>query len=204
MAKKPQDDLTDRTVDAIILVASEVRFDGKQWKKFAEELNNRGRTTVTGKPFGVDGLRSFCNRNKIDFAKIREATDPTELLRLPQDTTPQAKSLEIVDRGELPQRATSLPQWLQDDLDSLRTLLEWWKSQPAGITLQDVMERRPVFRGKTRNSGIRVNEEILERAVTKAKQDKTRTGGNLSQLVEWLMWKYIGEPVDLVQGSEVE
>ncbi len=204
MAKQPQDDLTDRTVEAIKLVASEVGFDGKQWKKLADELNDRGVKTITGKPFGVDGLRSFCNRKKIDFATPRKGADPTELLQLPQDTTPQTESPEIEDRGVLPQRDTSLPQWLQDDLDNLRTLLEWWKSQPAGITLQDVMERRPVFRGKTRNSGIRVNEEILERAVTKAKQDKTRTGGNLSQLVEWLMWKYIGEPVDLVQGSEME
>ena len=46
MAKQPQDDLTNRTVDAIILVASEVQFDGKQWKKFADEVNNRGVTTV--------------------------------------------------------------------------------------------------------------------------------------------------------------
>ena len=70
------------------------------------------------------------------------------------------------------------------------------------MTLLDVTERRPIFVGKTRNSGIRINEVILERAVGKAKQEKTQTGGNLSQLVEWLLWKYLGEPKDVVEGSE--
>ena len=58
---------------------------------------------------------------------------------------------------------------------------------------------RPVFKGKTGNSGIRVNEVILDRVLKKARQDKLRTGGNLSQLVEWLMWIYIGSPTDVVE-----
>ena len=124
--------------------------------------------------------------------------DEVEPYSIPQVTTPELSDLEDVGVVEipevfstvpesLPQQAVPLPQWLLDDLDNLKTLLDWWKTQ--GDTPQFREEARPVFRGKTRNSGIRINAELLDRAVTKAKQDKVRTGGNLSQLVEWLIWK---------------
>lgn len=289
--KNPSDDRTARTVDAIILVASEVGFDGKQWKIFAEELNNRGVTTVTGKPFNSESLRSFCKRNDIDFTKIRMApdlprpSDPEgltimrleskgELLREVEDwihpvvktilshrdtetaetggnedyhgdvvehttikdagsdeplaprevsyTTAETPTEQItvrfddVERYDLPHITTTettaqeeakvevepevLPPWLEDRMDSLRELLDWWDSRQSVPT--DVLERRPTFKGETRNSGIRCNVEIMKRAVEKAKEEKYRTGGNLSQLLEWLMWKYIGEPADLVGGAE--
>ena len=302
MAKKPQDDLTQRTVDGIIWVASEFRFDGKQWKNFAEELTNRGITSVTKKPFSPDSLRSFCKRHKIDFSKIRMVPDLTprsdpedltimrmesksEVLRAAEDSIdPMVKNIlarrsketedttgvgeattgietgaaevvptdVVVDTTErevaadtievrfdevepyslphpttsevsvgeeikitseskilppqietLPQQAAPLPQWLLDDLDSLKTMVEWWKaSSKEGVALLDITERRPIFVGATRNTGIRINVEILKRAVAKAQDEKMRTGGNLSQLVEWLMWKYLGEPGDIVAGFD--
>ena len=58
----------------------------------------------------------------------------------------------------------------------------------------DAAGRRPLFVGKTKNTGIRVNETILERAVEKSKRERAKTGGNLSQLMEWLLWIYIGQP----------
>lgn len=305
MAKQP-DDLTARTVDAIIWVVSEVGFDGHQWTKLAEELNSRGVVTVKQRPFNSESLRSFCKRHKIDFTQIRMPPDlghandpesltimrleskteilkaaedsihpvvktilasrdreaveieedgdsdravviptthkediaeepvtsnevddttkepPTELItvrfdevepsRIPHVTTPDLSppvEVGVVEIPEvfspvpepLPQLATQLPQWLLDDMDNLRTLLEWWKTQGSAPQLHE-MERRPVFRGRTRNTGIRINCEILDRAVDKSKKEKNQTGGNLSQLVEWLMWRYLGEPLDVVEGSE--
>lgn len=92
---------------------------------------------------------------------------------------------------------TSLPQWLLEEADTLKEMIEWWKSREAAA--MDASLRRPVFIGKTRNTGIRVSEVILDQAVAKAKQEKLKTGGNLSQLVEWLMWIYLGSPGDLVE-----
>ena len=92
---------------------------------------------------------------------------------------------------------TPLPQWLVDEADTLRDMIEWWKSREAAA--MEALVRRPVFLGKTRNTGIRVSEVILDRAVAKAKQEKLKTGGNLSQLVEWLMWIYLGSPDDVVE-----
>ena len=93
--------------------------------------------------------------------------------------------------------STSLPQWLVDDAETLQEMVEWWKSRESAA--MEAMERRPVFIGKTRNTGIRISEVILDRAVTKAKEEKLKTGGNMSQLVEWLMWIYLGSPDDVVE-----
>jgi len=203
MAKQPKDDPTASTVDAIILLASEVRFDGKQWKRFADELYNREVTTVTGKSFNSESLRSFCKRNEIVFPKIKKEGDSTDFLRK-TDSEATEVEMKVAPKPEaLPKPVAVLPRWLVKDLDTLKAIIEWWKAKD-GIPQLHAEESRPVFNGKTRNSGIRVNEEILRRAVNKARQDKTQTGGNLSQLVEWLMWKYIGEPPDVVKGSDLE
>ncbi len=92
---------------------------------------------------------------------------------------------------------TVLPQWLVDETDTLKEIIDWWKTRESAA--MEAMERRPVFIGKTRNTGIRISERILDRAITKAKEEKLKTGGNLSQLVEWLMWIYLGSPDDVVE-----
>ena len=92
---------------------------------------------------------------------------------------------------------TPLPQWLLDDADALKEMIEWWKSREAAS--MDAAGRRPLFIGKTKNTGVRVNEVILRRATEKAKRERAKTGGNLSQLMEWLLWIYIGSPDDVVE-----
>jgi len=106
------------------------------------------------------------------------------------------KSKKEPTKPEAPD-TTSLPQWLLEETDTLKEMIEWWKSREAAAMEASV--RRPVFLGKTRNTGIRVSEAILDRAVAKAKQERLKTGGNLSQLVEWLMWIYLGSPDDVVE-----
>ncbi len=94
------------------------------------------------------------------------------------------------------ENATPLPQWLLEEADTLKEIVQWWKTRESAA--MEASLRRPVFTGKTRNTGIRVNTEILDRAIDKAREERLKTGGNISQLVEWLLWVYIGSPDDVV------
>jgi hypothetical protein len=91
----------------------------------------------------------------------------------------------------------SLPQWLLEEGDTLKKMIDWWKSREAAS--MDAAGRRPLFLGETKNTGVRINKVILQRAVEKSKRERAKTGGNLSQLLEWLLWIYIGSPDDVVE-----
>jgi hypothetical protein len=95
-----------------------------------------------------------------------------------------------------PDDTQPLPQWLIEDAETLQEIIQWWKNRESAA--MEASDRRPAFLGKTRNTGIRVSAEILDRAITKAKEERLKTGGNLSQLVEWLLWIYLGRPGDVV------
>jgi hypothetical protein len=95
-----------------------------------------------------------------------------------------------------PPAIPQVPEWLLEESETLKEMIEWWKTRESAMMEGSV--RRPVFAGKTRNTGIRMNAEVLDRAIHKSKQERFKTGGNLSQLVEWLMWIYIGSPTDVL------
>jgi hypothetical protein len=113
------------------------------------------------------------------------------------DKMPRRKSTPAEQESEAQESPHCLPQWLIEDADILKEMIQWWKARESAA--MEATFRRPLFRGKTRNTGIRISEEILDRAVAKAKEEKLKTGGNLSQLLEWLLWVYIGSPDDLVE-----
>jgi hypothetical protein len=80
---------------------------------------------------------------------------------------------------------------------ALDELVQWW-NQRKGEALP---EQRPVIRGEAgrkRNTGMYVDADVLERARVQAQAEKLRTGGTMSQLVELLLWQYVGSPVDLL------
>ena len=106
------------------------------------------------------------------------------------------KSKKELTKPEAPD-TTSLPQWFLEETDTLQEMIEWWKSREAAS--MDAAGRRPLFVGETKNTGVRVNKVILERAIGKSKSERAKTGGNLSQLMEWLLWIYIGSPDDVVE-----
>ena len=83
----------------------------------------------------------------------------------------------------------------QDQAD-LNAMLDWWRHHRNDPLMG--IQTRPIFRGTRKNTGIVVNESILEQAVTRAKKEKALTGGSISSLVEILLWRYIGEPVDVL------
>jgi hypothetical protein len=60
--------------------------------------------------------------------------------------------------------------------------------------------QKPMFkRENLKHTGIAINGEIQRRAVEKLKTEKGAVGKSLSQLVEYLLWDYIGRPDDVVE-----
>jgi hypothetical protein len=83
---------------------------------------------------------------------------------------------------------------------TLADILDWWRQNQGGYRTS--LENRPTFKGKRRNTGLHVNEKILELAAAKVKTDKPWSGGSLSQLVERLLWTYVGSPEELLDNPE--
>lgn len=157
--------------ESILEAAQETGFDGKDWTGLAEELNRRGIRTASGRPFTPNNLRHYCLRQKMKF-KI---------------------DLDVLkERGKKDVSPLS-----SEEVGTLREIISWYESRRIGL---DHIERRPIFKGRTRNTGIKINEELLNRAVQKAKKQRVRTGGSLSGLVELLLWKYLDEPDDLIES----
>jgi hypothetical protein len=158
---------------SILKVAQESGFDGKDWTGLAEELNRRGIRTTSGRPFTPNNLRHYCLRQKVQF------------------------QIDVsVLKGSHKQNKNVSPL-SSEEISNLREIISWYESRRIGL---DHIERRPMFKGRTRNTGIKINEELLNRAVQKAKKERLRTGGSLSGLVELLLWKYLNEPDDLIES----
>lgn len=157
---------------SILEVAQETGFDGKDWTGLAQELNQRGIRTVSGRPFSANNLQHYCQRQKVKIHIDLEA-------------------LKKEGRKDLSPLSS-------EEVGTLREIVSWWESRRMGL---DYIERRPIFKGHTRNTGIKINEELLNRAVQKAKKERLRTGGSLSGLVELLLWKYLDEPDDLIESQ---
>ena len=83
---------------------------------------------------------------------------------------------------------------------NLADMLETWKQHQGAYI--STSERRPAFKGKRRNTGLHVNEKILELAAEKVKVDRQWSGGSLSLLVERLLWAYVGSPENLIDKPE--
>ena len=69
----------------------------------------------------------------------------------------------------------------------------------------DSPDRRPMFKSGpkgSKNTGVSVSDLILESAREKLKTEPHKVGKSVSQLVEYLLWQYVGSPPDLVVGTE--
>jgi hypothetical protein len=158
---------------SILEVARQTGFDGKDWTGLAQELDERGIRTAGGRPFTANNLRHYCQRQKLSF------------------------EIDLPVRKDLHQGQEQNPL-SSEEIVTLREIISWWESRRMGL---ETVERRPVFKGQTRNTGIKINEELLNRAVQKARKERLRTGGSFSGLVEWLIWKYLDEPDDLIESQ---
>ena len=83
-----------------------------------------------------------------------------------------------------------------EDLTDLNAMLDWWRHHRNDPLMG--LQTKPIFRGTRKNTGVVINSTILEKAIAKAKNQKALTGGSISSLVEILLWRYIGEPVDVL------
>lgn len=204
-------DDTQELKGKILRLGNQVNFDGKSWKWFSERLNEEGLTTLSGKPFTPRNLQRFCSRNEIDFRQPRKELDwdkdahGSGQEKTAATTISHGRSRKPPTEVDKPDESASyslpqLPRWLVDDLDNLKALLDWWKSLPESTPATP--EARPTFTGEYKNTGIRINKTILQRALAQSKQQRYQTGGNLSQLVEFLLWRYIGSPEDVLDRSQ--
>jgi hypothetical protein len=154
-----------------------------------EPVNDRvtDLVTATNVPNATDSGKPFAdvpnNTNVTAIASVTNLTNTSE--------TPMDALIRLYESGTIPQ------------------LIAWWESHVSqDRELPAMEEQRPVIRGnKIRNgkskanTGIQIDIEVLERAQAKLKQEAVATGGSLSQLVELLLWRYIGAPQDLVHDD---
>lgn len=198
MAKKPT------TTTLIEKLKAMTAKHGSRYAHIARELNRQGIKTIKGKEWTDLNVRIFIGRH------VRErAPQPA---RDRKGAVPPAPRIAQTQQ-DLPGRAfptlnNMLWQLYRDGtLEGLANLYrtgvlsavaQWWR-ETRGVSV--VVQGRPVFKGPRRNTGIHCNIEILKRALKKAKTEKASTGGSLSQLVEVLLWHYIGEPQDLLDAA---
>ena len=87
----------------------------------------------------------------------------------------------------------------EDDLDTLKRMVEEYKAHRLDFTS---LPRRPRFKGPRVNTGITIRAEIRKRALERAKADPDGTGGgNLSGLIELLLWVFLGQPEDVIDRA---
>jgi hypothetical protein len=115
--------------------------------------------------------------------------DSPEYLR---DTDPDASYETAEDVDDTPLG--------EDDFEVLRKMVQEYKAHRIDFSN---LRRRPKFKGPKVNSGIAINAEIRRRVLERAKADPDGTGGgNLSGLIELLLWTFLGCPGDVVdKGS---
>ncbi|MBI5251575.1 MAG: hypothetical protein HY912_18955 [Desulfomonile tiedjei] len=117
---------------------------------------------------------------------LSSAEDPSE-----QDTDPGTPC-----KTEKDAQKSSLGE---DDLDTLKRMVEEYKAHRLDFTS---LPRRPRFKGPRVNTGITIRAEIRKRALERAKADPDGTGGgNLSGLIELLLWVFLGQPEDVIDKA---
>ena len=84
----------------------------------------------------------------------------------------------------------------EEDLDTLKRMVQEYKAHRLDFTS---LPRRPRFKGPRVNTGISIRAELRKRALERAKADPDGTGGgNLSGLIELLIWVFLGSPEDVI------
>ncbi|MFH0826119.1 MAG: hypothetical protein V2B18_25490 [Pseudomonadota bacterium] len=86
----------------------------------------------------------------------------------------------------------------EETLAAIQEIVKWWgtggRAAVTAVSTAKAINYRPVFPGKRKNTGVRINQKLLDDALAKARSpdESTRTGGGLSPLIEFLLWQYLG------------
>ena len=78
--------------------------------------------------------------------------------------------------------------------------------EPEPVETREIIPLKPyrptfVKRLKSKQTTIRVKDEILERAMKKLEKDRVRVGDSISSLVNILLWMYAGADEDLLEDN---
>ncbi|MFZ5868558.1 MAG: hypothetical protein ACOYXY_21920 [Thermodesulfobacteriota bacterium] len=115
---------------------------------------------------------------------------------MPRKTTKQAEPPTPTDRTPI------VPEAGQLDPETLETLLEmaaWWKRNRDKM-LMPLPGTRPIFhRKKSVLRSVRLDERLIKAAEKKAKEERATTGGGFNQLVELLVWQWLGRPTEFLE-----
>jgi hypothetical protein len=152
----------------------------------ANLLNERGVRTIFRKIWTGNYLREYCSTRLPDL--FLDQTDK-------QVYSSQKEGSESVKyKGNV--FALS-----DDEIKQIRQMLNEYRKRKIAV---GHLGGRPKFKNPRKNTGIRCNEEILQRASAKVKEMEKETGGKLNSLIELLLWQFIGCPDDVVQGYEID
>jgi hypothetical protein len=191
VGKKYRDERRERIVGEIRKTVEEVRRHETSAQVnmtvIADLLNKKGVLPMLAKKWTAHNLGRFCDQYLPGiFYNLPEGSPADDIARAKEESP---KSSDF-DRGVT-------RQFTDSEVEEIRELLLQYKKLRVDVSS---LSRRPVFKGPRTNSGIRCDDVLRRRALAKARQDSTRTGGNLSSLIELLLWEYLGRPEDVVES----
>jgi len=168
--------------DELLVVMKELYEEhGSQPAKIADALNQRGIQNTKGGAWTRNSVGRYVTRNLRDRYQPPTVTLPT------LDMEVLNRLIELEKTGKM------------------QELMDWYETTKDIPTAPILPDQRPLFRaGEVRNTGIAIAGEILDRAREQMKTEKHRVGKSLSQLIEFLLWQYVGSPTDLIEGVGAE
>jgi len=172
--------------------------------RIADELNRAGINTSTGKAWTRKNVGTYITRNLKDY-EPQSSTDVSA-------DVPGADFVPNTDVGSRGTAPAELNDLLEDgtleDLAGLyrkgvlQDMAAWWEKNRGAVI--KVASAPPVFKGERHNTGIHINKVIHDRVREEILADKHTTGGSLSRLTELLLWRFLGEPDDVLEKKDTE
>ncbi|MEW6352140.1 MAG: hypothetical protein AB1646_24065 [Thermodesulfobacteriota bacterium] len=86
----------------------------------------------------------------------------------------------------------------------LRDMLQWFRAQQRTVPAPAVGAGKPSFPGPTKSVTLALSAPLVTGALKKMASDNPHGGINLSQLVELLLWQYLGSPQNLAAKGPAE
>lgn len=142
--------------------------------------------------------------------KPGELTELPERLRIPVETIGEEPTTKPGESGN--ENGLTKPGEFSDiEITALKELAAHYQERRVLIARDRVpmgenLKRPPKFKmsdGETRrNTGIFIKSAIITEALEKQKEAKGALGKSLSNLIELLLWEFIGAPVGMMELPE--
>lgn len=197
-------------------VASERGITPPNWSRLRRALNEAGVTAAKGNAWSSDiQIKRYCERHEVFGIATRHAEASEDITPARQagqgEQGRTTQDLPSAPQEQGPQHTTDGPQLDPETAAALKEVVAWWKTTKGAESVSVTGNReiqeppyRPNFPGERKNTGLRVNKQLLQDALDKARtpQEAVKTGGGISPLVEYLLWQYLGfDPKYLRKGD---